>query len=386
MKWSIAAALAVLSVAPACTPSPDRAAASSTIATRPTRSGNIVRFDPASLQLERIRVMPVTDATLPVDEFDVPGKVEPIPRGVARLSVPVPGRIREVSITLGDHVRAGQVLLTLETPDVSELQSAWRQAQADIRQREAAVAKAEADVSRVRDLLANRAIAQKEVLVAETELAVVTAALEQARATHDDVARRMRLFGVNAEQPEALASVRSPISGEVVEIAVAPGEYRSDTTSTAVTVADLARVWIVASVPESGLARIQVGQRVMIDVAAYPDKPFAGQVARVAGTLDPETRSVRVIAELDNRRRLLKPEMFARVRYAGPARPVVTVPAGATVQDQGRTTVFVERTRGEFERREVSLGPRHIDAVVVTRGLSSGDRVVVDGTMLLVSQ
>ncbi len=153
------------------------------------------------------------------------------------------------------------MLLTLETPDVSELQSAWRQAQADVRQREAAVAKAEADVSRVRDLLANRAIAQKEVLVAETELAVATAALEQARATHDDVARRLRLFGVNAEQREALASVRSPINGEVVEIAVAPGEYRSDTTSPAVTVADLARVWIVASVPESALARIQTGQR-----------------------------------------------------------------------------------------------------------------------------
>jgi cobalt-zinc-cadmium efflux system membrane fusion protein len=95
----------------------------------------------------------------------------------------------------------------------------------------------------VRDLLANGAIAQKEVLVAETELAVATA----------------------------------------VEIAVAPGEYRSDTTSTAITVADLVRVWIVASVPESALARIQVGQRVTIDVAAYPDEPFEGQVARVAG-------------------------------------------------------------------------------------------------------
>ena len=246
--------------------------------------------------------------------------------------------------------------------------------------------KAEADVSRVRDLLANRAIAQKEVLVVETELTVATAALEQARATRDDVARRLRLFGVNAEQREALASVRSPISGEVVAVAVAPGEYRSDTASPAITVADLARVWIVASVPEHALARIQTGQAVTINVAAYPDEPFEGRIARVAGALDPETRSVRVIAELDNRRGLLKPEMFARVRYTGPARPVVTVPAGAIVQDEGRTTVFVERTRGEFERREVSLGPRHHDVVVVTHGLVSGDRVVVDGTMLLVAQ
>jgi cobalt-zinc-cadmium efflux system membrane fusion protein len=345
-----------------------------------------VRFDPASPQLERVRVAAVTDATLPVDELEVPGKVEPIPRSLARLAVPVPGRIREVRVTLGDRVSEGQVLLTLETPDVSELQSAWRQAQADVRQREAGVAKAESDVSRVHDLLANRAIAQKEVVVAETELAVATAALEQARATRDDVARRMRLLGVNAEQREALAAVRSPISGEVVEIAVAPGEYRSDTAAPAMTVADLARVWIVASVPESALARIQTGQPVTINVAAYPDEPFDGRIARVAGALDPETRSVRVIAELDNRRRLLKPEMFARVRYSGPARPVVTVPAGAIVQDEQRTSVFVERTRGEFERREVSLGPRHDDAIVVTRGLASGDRVVVDGTMLLVAQ
>jgi cobalt-zinc-cadmium efflux system membrane fusion protein len=123
-----------------------------------------------------------------------------------------------------------------------------------------------------------------------------------------------------------------------------------------------------------------------MDVAAYPNEPFEGTVARVAGALDPETRSVSVIAELDNRRRLLKPGMFARVRYAGPAQSVVTVPVGAVVQDERRTTVFVERSRGEFERRDVSLGPRHDGAVVVTSGLSSGDRVVVDGTMLLLGQ
>ena len=288
MKRSIVAGLAVSLALAACSQSgsPNQADAASG-PMRPSRSGNVVRFDPASLQLERIRVAPVTDAALPIDEFEVPGKVEAIPRSVARLAVPVPGRVRDVTVTLGDRVRAGQVVLTLETPDVSELQSAWRQARADVKQREAAVAKAEADVSRVRDLLANRAIAQKDVLVAETELAVAMAALEQARATHDDVSRRLRLFGVNADQAEALASVRSPINGEVVEIAVAPGEYRSDTTSTAVTVADLTRVWIVASVPESALARIQTGQPVTIDLAAYPDERFEGRVTRVAGLSTP---------------------------------------------------------------------------------------------------
>ena len=168
---------------------------------------------------------PATDAVLPVDEFEMPGKVEAgARRGWRGWRCPCPAACAQRHASRSAIAFAhGQVLLTLETPDISELQSAWRQAQADVKQREAALAKAEADASRVRDLLANRAIAQKEVLVAETELAVATAALEQARATQDDVARRLRLFGVNVEQREALASVRSPIGGEVVEIAVAPG-------------------------------------------------------------------------------------------------------------------------------------------------------------------
>jgi membrane fusion protein, heavy metal efflux system len=353
---------------------------------RPVRSGDVVRFEPGSPQLERIRAAVVADAVLPVDELEVPGTIEPVPARLARLALPVPGRVRTVSVTLGDRVREGQALLTIETPDASELQSALRQAQADIRQRQAALAKADADVSRARDLLANRALAQKDVLAAVNEMAVATAALEQARATEDDILRRLQLFGVNALQPDALATLRSPISGEVIDIAVAPGEYRSDTAAPVMTVADLARVWIVAAVPESALARIQTGQPVTVIVAAYPDEPFEGRIARVAGALDPETRSVRVIAELENRDRRLKPKMFARVRCSGPSRSVVTVPPGAIVRDERRTTVFVERKPGEFERRDVTLGPRREDTVVVTRGLASGDRVVVDGTMLLMGQ
>jgi cobalt-zinc-cadmium efflux system membrane fusion protein len=283
-------------------------------------------------------------------------------------------------------VRNGQVLVTLDTADVSELQSAWRQSRADVRQREAALVKAEADASRTRDLLANRAIAQKDVLAAETDVALATAAVEQARATHDDVARRLRLFGVDIEKPDAPATLRSPIDGEIVAIGAAPGEYRGDTAAPVVAVADLARVWVIAAVPESAVSRIQTGQRVAMQVSAYPNERFEGTIARVAGALDPETRSVNMIAELDNRRRLLKPGMFARVRYAGPPQSVVTVPVGAVVQDERRTSVFVERSRGEYERRDIALGPRHKDAVVVTTGLSNGDRVVVDGTMLLLGQ
>jgi membrane fusion protein, heavy metal efflux system len=384
MKPFVIGALAlVIGLLSGCRASADRPSAGTS--DRPTRSDNRVRFDPASPQLERLKVAAVTEAVLPVDEFELPAKIEAVPTRLARIALPAPGRVRSVSVTPGDRVRQGQLLVTVDTPEISQLQSARRQAQADVRQRESAVAKAEADVSRTRDLLANRAIAQKDVLVAETDLAAAGAALDQARATEDDVTRRLRLFGVDPEQSDALATVRSPLTGEIVELTIAPGDYRTDTTAPVLTVADLTRVWITAAVPEGALAQVQAGQPVTVTTSAYPDRPFEGRVTRIAGTLDPETRTVPLIVELGNPQRLLKPGMFARVRYAGPARRVVTVPAGAIVQDERRTSVFVERAHGEFERRDVVPGPRRDNLVVITSGLGRGDRVVVDGTMLLMA-
>ena len=382
----IALVLFAVSVVSCSRSSERNATATTRMPAAPVRSGDRVQFDASSPQLERIRVVPVTTATLAVDELDLPGTVEAPPTRLAKLALPVSGRVRQVMVTLGDRVRNGQTLLTMDTPESSTLRSNLRQAQADVRQRKAAVAKAEADLTRVRDLLENRAIAQKEVVTAEASLAEATAGLEQARATEDDVMRRLQLLGVDVQRSGGVAAVRSPMDGEIVELAVAPGEYRSDTAAPVMTVADLSRVWVVASVPERELGRVQIGQHVRITVSAFADQSFEGRVARVAGALDPDTRTGKVIAELENPQRLLHPQMFVRVRYAGPARLVVTVPVGAVVQDERRTSVFVELARGQFERRDVSLGPRHADAVVVTSGLAAGDYVVVDGTMLLMGQ
>jgi RND family efflux transporter MFP subunit len=151
-------------------------------------------------------------------------------------------------------------------------------------------------------------------------------------------------------------------------------------------VADLARVWVVAAVPERSLGTVRTGEKVTLSLSAYPNRTFEGTVGRLSGTLDPETRTAKVIVDLDNPGHLLKPEMFARVRYAGSPMSVVRVPIGAIVQDEGRTSVFVERARGEFERRSVTLGPRTDNLVIVTSGLTPGDRVVDDGTMLLMGQ
>ena len=130
--------------------------------------------------------------------------------------------------------------------------------------------------------------------------------------------RRLQLLGVDPNEAGDLVTVRSPMDGEVMEMAVAPGEYRSDTAAPVMTVADLSRVWVVASVPESGLGQVQTGQRGDHHAGGVSGSAVRrARRTRVAGALDPDTRTGKVIAELDNPQRLLRPEMFARVRYTG---------------------------------------------------------------------
>ena len=164
--------------------------------TKAMRSGDIVQLAPDSPQLTRIRVAAVENVEVPTAELIAPGKVELNPSHVSRVSLPVPGRIRQLQVGLGDRVQQGQSILSLESPEVSAVQSALRQGEANVSQAKVALAKAQADLARVRDLLSNRAVAQKEVLAAETVVAQSEAALEQALASRDEAQRRLRLLGL----------------------------------------------------------------------------------------------------------------------------------------------------------------------------------------------
>ena len=151
--------------------------------------------------------------------------------------------------------------------------------------------------------------------------------------------------------------VRAPIDGKVLEVSVAPGEYRTDTAAPLMTVADLTTVWIASDVPESSVRLIHVGDPVSIGLLAYPGEIFTGRIARIADTLDPQTRTLKVYVELPNPRGRLRPEMFATVHHSGAPRMMPVLPPGAIVQEYGRSTVFLERAPGQYERREVTVGP-----------------------------
>jgi RND family efflux transporter MFP subunit len=131
---------------------------------------------------------------------------------------------------------------------------------------------------------------------------------------------------------------------------------------------------------------IHIGEGVDIAFVAYPGEKFAGRVARIGPTLDPQTRTLKVYVDLANPQRKFVPEMFGTIRLAGPSREMPVVPAAAVVQEYGRSEVFVERGPGQFERRMVTTGVRSGDRVAITSGLDVNSRVVVDGAILLRGQ
>ena len=338
---------------------------------------------PDSPKLKRIRVEPVRLAEVPLDEVAAPGKIEINPNRLSHVLMPVPGRVRQVLIRLGDAVKEGTPLLSVESPEVGSATSAYRQAEAAVSRAQAALVKAEADLGRVRDLYENRATAKKEVVNAESLLAQGKADFDQAQASKSEAQRRLEILGLKPGEFGQEVIVRAPITGKVLEINVAPGEYRNDTSSTLMTIADLGTVWVVADIPESSIRLITLGERIDIELLAYPGESFKARVAQIADVVDAQTRTVRVRAEMSNPGGRFRPEMFGRIRHLENLKQVPVVPVGTVIQGDGHSLVYRENSPGTFEPVDVEAANPYGDLIPILRGLKNGDRVVVDGAMLL---
>jgi cobalt-zinc-cadmium efflux system membrane fusion protein len=338
-----------------------------------------------SPKLAQIRVEPVQTLELPVAEVITPGKLEVDPNRVSRVLLPVTGRITSVMARVGDPVESGKILLMIDSPDADAAQSIYLQAEASLTQTKAALVKAQADYDRTADLFEHKAVAQKEVQNAEQALATARAAVDQAVAAREQASRKLDLLGLSAGTFGQKVAVRAPMSGKVLEMSVAPGEYRNDTNAPLITIADLSTLWVVSDVPESDIRFIQAGEPVEISMPAFPGERFDGRVTRIADTIDAQTRTAKVHVELRNPGGRFRPEMFARIRHIEALQTVPVVPRGAVIQGDGGSMVLVEQTRGRFLRTAVQVGRPSGDLVPILHGLKGGELVVVDGGMLLKS-
>jgi cobalt-zinc-cadmium efflux system membrane fusion protein len=345
--------------------------------------GDEVTLQPDSPMLGQIRTAVVEVAEVPTEEVDAPGKIEVDPNHVSHVALPLAGRISTLLVKIGDTVQRGQTLLMLESPDADAAMANYLQAESGINTAKSVVLKAQADFDRTKDLFEHSAVAQKEVTNAESALTQAKSGLDVAMTTREQTQRKLDMLGLVRGQFGQKVAVKAPISGKILELTAAANEFRNDTNTSLMTIADLSTVWVSSDVPETQIRFIEVGERVDLALEAYPGKEFHAKVTRIADTVDPTTRTIKVHAELANPGQRLRPEMFGRIRQIESVKKVPVVPVAAVVQGDGSESVYRETGKGTYQRVPVKLGQRIDGRVAVLEGLKPGDRVVVDGVMLL---
>jgi cobalt-zinc-cadmium efflux system membrane fusion protein len=310
----------------------------------------------------------------------VSAELMPVPDRHAEVGTLVPGRIARVHVNVGDSVQVGDPLLLVDSPEVGR-------ARAELIKASAELEVARAAEEREKRLLSERATSQREVEVA-------LGALKTARARYSAAQALLATLGagdqaLSAPGDAARVELRSPVAGTVVSRnahvgrAVEPGE-------TLIEVVDLDELWLLADVYERDLRLVAQGQRVQVDVRAYPDAVFEGTVDYIAETMDERTRAAKVRAVLPNPEHQLRPGMFATARIAGThdhaPQPTLAVPASAVQTIDDHRAVFVRLGDGLFELRRVHTGERAGELVEVLNGVAAGDEVVADGSFLLKGQ
>ncbi|HQT51734.1 MAG TPA: efflux RND transporter periplasmic adaptor subunit [Acidovorax defluvii] len=303
------------------------------------------------------------------DQIVVTATIQANQDRLAHVAPRVPGRIVKVNASLGDRVKPGQALATLDSIELGEARSSYLQAAS-----EAAVVQAGFD--RAKRLQTENIIPEKDYLRARAEH-------EKARAALRAAGDKLRMMGVSPEKLSgSVFPLTAPFSGTVIEKKAVLGELAQPDASL-FTVADLSTLWIESDLFEKDLGKVKVGAQAAVTVSAYPGEVFKGLLTYISSTMDRETRTVKARVEVPNTDGRLKPEMFATVAIGtGGSVKTLLVPEGAVLLLQGQPTVFVAESGG-FEPRAVEVGERVQGYAVLKSGVVAGESVVVSGAYAL---
>jgi len=299
-------------------------------------------------------------------ELSVTGSVTPdISRNVPVISL-ASGRVVEIKARLGDTVTKGQLLLRVQSADISQAFSDYRQAVAD-----ETLAKAQLDRSEL--LYQHGAIALNDLQVAQdTE--------EKAKVTVETTLDHLRVLGADVENPSALVNIYAPVSGVITdqEVTAAAGTQGLSSPN-AFTISDLSHVWILCDVYENDLPFVRLGEYADIHLTAYPDVHLRGRIGNIGPILDPNIRTAKVRLEVANPG-MLRLGMFATATFYGPRKEThATVPASAVLHLHDRDWVYVPAGDGQFRRVEVTGGKMIAGkGQEILTGLKPGDQVVAD--------
>ena len=309
-----------------------------------------------------------------------PGTVDYDNNQATAVLSPFTGPVSRILVALGQPVAKGQPLALVGSGDYATAIGTYRKAVAT-----AANARRLANADR--DLAAHNGISAREAAQAQTDAA-------SAEADRDAALQALLALGVDratiskalAGNPTAgaVATIRAPVSGIVVDKQITPGQLLQAGSTTAFTVANLSQVWVMAQIAPSDLSSVHLGDAAEINPGNGTGL-FHGTVQNIGASVDPNTRAVVARIVAPNPGDLLKKQMYVDVSIqSGRISTGLFVPVSAVLRDdENLPFVYVALPDGSFARRQVTLGYRDSQNYDVTSGLQSGDKVVANGAIFL---
>jgi Cu(I)/Ag(I) efflux system membrane fusion protein/cobalt-zinc-cadmium efflux system membrane fusion protein len=324
------------------------------------------QLGPIQISPQRLQQIGVTTAVAQMkvvcDKLSVPGNVDIDEQSLSYVQTRFAGWIQNVSANATyQYVRKGQTLFTIYSPDLVSTEQEYLLARQN-----------------------QKSLTPDPHGMASQEGGWLLDAAEE----------RLRQFGVPASAIATLEqsgkvqreiSVESPASGFIIERDALPNAYVQPGNKL-YTIADLSTVWIYANVFQDAVGRLKPGDSADVTVDAYPGRAFNGRVDQILPQVDPTTRTVKVRLAFRNPGVVLKPGMYVNVDISVPLGKQLVIPATAVLQSGSRSIAFIDHGEGNLEPREIQTGLQIDDAIIVTKGLQPGDRVVSSANFLVDSE
>jgi cobalt-zinc-cadmium efflux system membrane fusion protein len=289
---------------------------------------------------------------------------------------PIGGPVSRILVAPGEHVKQGQTLLQVSSPDFSLLRATYLKARNVFRV-------ADKNYDRAKDLYEHHAIAERDLLQAESDRSQAEADLQSSE-------QSLKILGIpNPESlltgpPSAEIPLLAPLGGEIVERLCSPGQLIAAGATQCFTISDMSTVWVLVNVYQNDLAYVHAGDTATIQTDAYPDA-FHGKISYIAPALDPNTRTLQARIVTDNPGGKLKKDMYVTaVVAAGEFQNALTVPDAAILRDsENLPFVYLVQGTNQFARRKVQIGESQGGRTQILSGLAAGDRVAGDGSLFL---
>jgi cobalt-zinc-cadmium efflux system membrane fusion protein len=321
---------------------------------------------------------------------ELPGVLTVNQNRTAHISSFVQGKVVSYSVDLGDRVKKGQPLVTINSP-------AFAQAQADFLEARAKYILSQTEYERAKMLWAEKAIEEKEYLRREaeyeklaTEYGVLGSALHSYGITHDQIDELIKKCQAVEDQEykceiaEPNLPLLSPIAGSVIFRDVIKGEH-VDPQKILFTISDLDSLWAILDAYEKDIPFIQRENPVEITTSVYSGRHFRGKIDYISDLIDEKLRTIKIRVEVDNSERLLKPNMYilGTVQNRLEKKDSLVIPEEAIQSLNGEKVVFIPEAEDVFVVRHVELGNKAGKKRIIARGLKEGEKIVIKGAFYL---